>query len=90
MKEKYMKPCLVAECFKLTQSIASDCGDPHRGKGELFGHTAQDSSNCSFGMGDGIFVFSSSVPSCDMEMDPAMLEFYCYNNPASGFSVFGS
>ena len=92
MKEKYMKPCLVTESFELTQSIATDCGVPHAEPGDLYGPNIDNIGSCSFGLGNGMFLFNSTsftVP-CNLPYDEEIMSTYCYNNPVNSYSLFGS
>ena len=88
MKEKYTKPCLIVEEFRLSQSVAQNCGELNREPGTIFGHTSGSPESCSFGMGDGFYLFGNSK--CNMPYDESVVSLFCYNNPAGAFPIFGS
>ncbi len=90
----YVKPQLHVEYFTLSQNIAYSCGVP--GGGTTLGRpNSGDPANCGWAVGD-IVLWQNGGGGCNeyLAPDQTTKDFggiaICYNNPSSGYSIFGS
>lgn len=89
----YVKPQLHVEYFTLSQNIAYSCSVP--GGGTTLGRpNSGDPANCGWAVGD--IVLWQDGGGCTEYLAPGQTIkdiggiAICYNNPSSGYSIFGS
>lgn len=84
----YVKPQLHVEYFTLSQNIADSCGVP--GGGTTLGRpNSGEPGSCGWAVGD--IVLWMAAPGCNEYLgDNETFEGICYNNPSSGYAIFGS
>ena len=94
MKERYVKPVIYFESFKLSQTIARQCrGNDSAANSNHY----SENTGCVYDIGD----FTVFYGSCDMDatldpdagitLDELLEEFgVCYNNPEGGYQIFSS
>ena len=96
MKEKYSKPRLITETFRISQSVATHCGDAPVGTSANYGHTLADVGSCGYKLGVEGFVLFYNGSACSVDYNTpdengnSIYEQYCYNNPVGSMTVFGS
>lgn len=78
MKKTYVKPMIAFESFKMSTSIAGDCGT------KLFTYSSY--SSCSYDVG-GVKIFMGSQ--CDTE-PMGDSDSICYDVPTAATILFGS
>ena len=86
MKKAYTKPMLIAEDFRLSQSVAYGCialGD------SVANH--RTASACSYQMpGGGVTLFYDTANGCDATYIGDAPTYDCYNGPSDNFQLFAS
>ncbi|WP_455543005.1 hypothetical protein [Intestinibacter sp.] len=88
MKKKYIKPGIVIEDFKLSQSISAGCGAAH--DSNLGGPTQWSISTCAWDAG-GAIIWTESNAKCNIKLEEDADGFgVCYNNVDGGANIFGS
>lgn len=89
----YVKPQLHVEYFTLSQNIADSCGVPG-GVTTLGRPNSGDPENCGWAVGD--IVLWQDGGGCTEYLAPGQTFkdigdiAICYNNPSSGYAIFGS
>ena len=91
MKKAYVKPKLMTEYFTLSQNIASTCFGVQPGGGDWWGRPNQgDKFNCGWVVGDiSLWIDGNQKCGVPLGSDEEVLGV-CYNNPSSGYAIFGS
>lgn len=89
MKKQYSKPGIIIENFRIAEHIATCEGVKHSNS---WGSPQQWSkTTCAWLDMRGMSLFIEGMDPCTKPVDPdGDVGGFCYNNPANGYSIFGS